>query len=244
MCNQRIERCQSAEGDQQSGDLVQKVLVLSHTPCLSVPCSNDATPHFRRTGFGILCAGFLLSGQIMRRVALAVLLAVLAAAPAHAGAKLLSYGIFSGKQVSCDLPNGPIMNCQMAGVTHLTTATNIPGALGVMFGFNYSLDTGPGAVRTTIIFPPAGLHNPRFPAAHSFATTDNCNGADCLLSYAFDFPWEVVPGVWTFQVWQDGHVVLEKKFNVYLPDQKKGKPGKGKLVASALPVISPGKMPS
>jgi hypothetical protein len=167
----------------------------------------------------------------MRRAFLALL--VLLAASAPACGQIVDYGMYAVTAKACH-PTGALLYCEIADATHLVTATNIPGKLGVTFGFNYALDSGGTPVRLVVIFPPAGLHNPRFPVAHDFKTDQTCSG-QCFSCYSFQFPWEIVPGIWTFQVWANGQVVAQKQFNVYLPDKGKGKPGKGKLVASAMP---------
>jgi hypothetical protein len=168
-----------------------------------------------------------------RIAALAIPLALLASAPAQAGAKLLDYGMYATSgETNCDF-SAPIGYCALLSINHVATATDIPGALGVSFGIHYALDAGPSPIRSVLFFPPAGLKNPRFPAAaHSYARDENCDGSDCYDLYALDFPWEVVEGIWTFQIWSNGSLVLEKKFRVVLPNKKKPKKGEGRTVAS------------
>ena len=154
--------------------------------------------------------------------------AVLAAPPASAGAHILDYGLYSVQSYGCD--NAIIANCQEANIVHLATVTDVPGALGVTFGFHYMRDAASsGDMQLVSVFPPAGLHNPAFPHAipsysHSVACTI---GYACHWGYTFDFPWEIVPGIWTMQVWENGTPLFQKKFNVILPNKKKGKPAKG-----------------
>jgi hypothetical protein len=155
------------------------------------------------------------------RVLLAALATfLLAAMPAHAGAKLIDYGTYkTAGETNCDFSR-PIGNCDLSFVAHAATTTVVPGAIGVSFGLRYAVD-GPTKVRHTVIFPPAGLKNPRFPnVVHNIANDTSCDGSLCSTLYTLDFPWEVVEGIWTFQVWADGHVILEKKLRVVLPKKK------------------------
>jgi hypothetical protein len=174
-------------------------------------------------------------GPFMRKwiVGFALLvLAPFAAVPARAGATLLDYGMYAGSENGCDFHQA-IGYCAMSGTHHLATATEIPGALGVTFGIHYALDTGRTPVRTIMVFPPAGLKNPRFPAAvHTYSHDEICDGSDCYDTYGLDFPWEIVPGIWSFQVWANGQMVLEKRFKVVLPDTKPEKKERGPKVAA------------
>jgi hypothetical protein len=165
--------------------------------------------------------------------AVAILVTLSAAGPAFAGARLLDYGMYAtGGETNCDF-SAPIGYCALRSIDHLATATDIPGALGVSFGIHYALDGGSGAIRSVLFFPPSGLKNPRFPAvAHSYIHDESCDGTDCYDLYALDFPWEVVEGTWTFQIWSNGSLVLEKKFRVVLPNRTKPKKAEGRPVAS------------
>ena len=174
-------------------------------------------------------------GPFMRRWIIGFVLLVLApfaAAPAQAGATLLDYGMYAGSEASCDFSRA-IGYCLMNGTHQIATTTEIPGALGVTFGIHYALDTGRTPVRTIMVFPPAGLKNPLYPApVHTFQHDEICDGTDCYDTYGFDFPWEIVPGIWSFQVWANGQMVLEKRFNVVLPDKKPGKKERGPKIAA------------
>lgn len=163
-----------------------------------------------------------------------LLLAPFTALPAQAGATLLDYGMYArGSLHDCDF-HLAIGHCDLSGIDHVATASEIPGALGVTFGIHFALDTGRTPVRIIMVFPPAGLKNPQFPApAHSFSHDEICGGPDCYDTYSFDFPWEVVPGIWSFQIWANGQMVLEKRFKVVLPDKKPGEKERGPKVAAA-----------
>jgi hypothetical protein len=43
-------------------------------------------------------------------------------------------------------------------------------------------------------------------------------GALCLLGYGFDNAWEIVPGVWTEQIWYQDRMLAERSFTVSKPE--------------------------
>jgi Domain of unknown function (DUF3859) len=43
-------------------------------------------------------------------------------------------------------------------------------------------------------------------------------GAICLLGYGFDNAWEIVPGVWTEQIWYQDRMLAERTFTVSKPE--------------------------
>ena len=44
-------------------------------------------------------------------------------------------------------------------------------------------------------------------------------GALCLLGYGFDNAWEIVPGVWTEQIWYQDRMLAERTFTVSKPER-------------------------
>ena len=109
------------------------------------------------------------------------------------------------------------------------TATNIvliqptaglSGKVGTQFGYRYTVD-GPVAGDTVQLklvtrFPPTGVRNP------ATGTTTFMNqrmvrgvvGASSWTGYSLDDPWEVVPGVWTFEVWYNDKKLISQNFTV------------------------------
>jgi hypothetical protein len=39
-------------------------------------------------------------------------------------------------------------------------------------------------------------------------------GAQLHRDYTFEHDWELLPGVWTFQIWYQGRLLAEEKFTV------------------------------
>jgi hypothetical protein len=100
--------------------------------------------------------------------------------------------------------------------------TQIKGKLGLSFGILYKI-VGPakpikvpGEIR--IIFPKpmtdpkTGKSSDRFLMKKSYTPDEvTYNG------YAFDDEWEIIPGVWIFEVWVNGQKLVEKSFTVTIP---------------------------
>ncbi len=71
-------------------------------------------------------------------------------------------------------------------------------------------------LRSVWTIPEPGIVNPTNGTTYresvsEFATTI---GTDHLRGYAFEQPWEVVPGTWTLQIWQGDRKLLEKSFEI------------------------------
>ena len=111
---------------------------------------------------------------------------------------------------------GTVVNIDLVGVT-----TTIPAELEMEFGIRYLVEGGPeGAeVPVTIVmrFPQPGLKEPgkSKPTLENRQVTVGTVGyAGHYQSYGFDYPWEIVPGVWTFELWAEGRKMAEQKFNI------------------------------
>ena len=66
-------------------------------------------------------------------------------------------------------------------------------------------------------FPPQGIHNPNTGTtmyAAKIAFPNMKIGALCLLGYGFDKAWEIVPGVWSEQIWYQDHMLAERSLTV------------------------------
>ena len=110
---------------------------------------------------------------------------------------------------------GTVVNIDLVGETD-----TIPGELEMEFGIRYLVEGGPdgATVPVTVVlrFPKPGLKEPGKPAIMDFSQVSysTIGSADNYQSYGFDFPWEIVPGVWTFELWSEGRKMAEQKFNI------------------------------
>ena len=108
------------------------------------------------------------------------------------------------------------------GLVLAEQTTDIPGALGVRFGFYFVVVGQPvGAtvpMRIVIRFPEPGLIEPgKAPAKQVGISFDGTiNDAD-YREWLFEDFWEIVPGIWTFEFWHGDRKLREQRFRVILP---------------------------
>jgi hypothetical protein len=103
----------------------------------------------------------------------------------------------------------------------VTEGTDVPARVGTRFGIEFRVDGAPAGEGVTLYlaltFPPQGLRNPNTGAmlhGTRIAFPDVKIGALSLLGYGFDNAWEIVPGVWTEQIWYKDRMLTERTFTV------------------------------
>jgi hypothetical protein len=109
------------------------------------------------------------------------------------------------------------------GIKHLRTTRKVPGRIGVTFGFRYRTIGKPHAAVVpaveALLLPPGGTKSPvgRQPFTRDVSSTALSVGGEGRALMTFDEPWEIVPGIWTVQIWEGKRKLLEQSFEVYLP---------------------------
>ena len=99
----------------------------------------------------------------------------------------------------------------------------IPAKIGNLFGFRFKINGKPdGAVIKTkciTILPSTGLTHPETgETVYREVFFDEIKiGEMRIRGYSFDYEWELVPGVWTFQIWYQEQKLAERSFFVYDP---------------------------
>ncbi len=101
----------------------------------------------------------------------------------------------------------------------LQSTETICARLGVTFGFDFKIEGAPvGALLTleaVTRFPPPGMVNDK---GQYFQQNEYEGrvviGASSSRSFTFEEPWEMVPGIWTFEFHHRGRKVGEKSFEV------------------------------
>ena len=92
--------------------------------------------------------------------------------------------------------------------------------VGVSFGVRFRTIGHPQnarvGLRSVWKIPAPGIKNPKSGNVYrqsvvNFTTT---MGTAHLRGYSFEQPWEVVPGVWTLQIWQGDRKLLERSFTI------------------------------
>jgi hypothetical protein len=97
----------------------------------------------------------------------------------------------------------------------------VAAKVGTQFGIEFRVDGKPPGDSITLhlvlAFPPQGIRNPNTGDMMHNANITIPNvkiGALCLLGYGFDNAWEIVPGVWTEQIWYQSRMLAERTFTV------------------------------
>jgi uncharacterized protein DUF3859 len=163
----------------------------------------------------------------MRPIAFAFILSVgmLSAGLARAqnvtveGVAVSEYGLYASDPTGTAYDEKGIAHAQ-GNRPHLTATTHtVPLRPHVMFGFQYRINGAPAGaaipIREVVIFPPGGLHPPgRQPELQEADDAVARIGATQPLTWAFDDSWELVPGLWTLQVWSGDRKLVEQAFTV------------------------------
>ncbi len=162
------------------------------------------------------------------RIALALLLSLLAASGAYAQTPqidridVVEYGIYTTTATGEVSAPGTASGTRsiVTDVRHAATTRTVPAQKGAEFGFRYTVVGAPAGAIVPIhfvtIFPAPGLRNPATQQVKDRSEYDVnvAIGQTSFKSYGLDNDWEVVPGVWTMQIWYQGRKLAEQKFTV------------------------------
>jgi hypothetical protein len=154
------------------------------------------------------------------------LLLVLAAGTAQAGeqveVEILAHGIFRADIVEKKQDSSGVLHNVVENICHIHTTRTVPARIGLHFGLRYKV-TGPVTgerivLRKTVVYP--RVLTPPAERSASFVTSllDFPVGTISYTDYAFEQPWEQVPGTWTFQFFDGGRKLAEFSFTVVEDD--------------------------
>lgn len=142
------------------------------------------------------------------------------ATPVVTGADILDHGIYSNTPVSTLKDPGSPTSQVLKQTSKLINETQIiPAKVGTTFGFRFVIHGNPKGQRTNLrsvfSFPPmtnatTGQTYTRFEANISVPLEDK----DAAMYYDLTHPWEVVPGKWTFQIFDNDKKLLEEDFSL------------------------------
>ena len=108
-------------------------------------------------------------------------------------------------------------------IRQVQATTKIPARTCISFGFEYTIAGTPVGTEVPIKmitkFPSQGLFNPqnRKTTYQNEMLITRTIGNVHLRSYTFDKEWELIPGVWTFQLWYKDQKLAEQSFTVVVP---------------------------
>lgn len=166
----------------------------------------------------------------MRRAFIALLLlaavpSVSAQAPRIEGIDLVDYGIYDATFTRRIEDSGSVGGSR-SGVTTIKLrerTSTIQAQKGLQFGVRFFVvgepKNAPVPLRFVTRFPPQGVRDATTGITsyrNEHVRTAKVGGAD-FSGYSFDYDWEMVPGVWTFEVWHGGRKWVEQSFTVAKP---------------------------
>jgi hypothetical protein len=116
---------------------------------------------------------------------------------------------------------------QNAEGARFTEQTNrIPATPGVQFGFRYKItgvtEQGTVEFKKVVAHPP--IKNQKGEVERQYSTIETLPTKNGYVSegsgYSLDRPEELVPGVWTFELWYHEEKVVSQTFTVYTPTKR------------------------
>jgi Domain of unknown function (DUF3859) len=143
--------------------------------------------------------------------------------------RLLQVGIMakSGPVVKYETPETSTgFSRRNLGPTSLVTPTNrIPAVLGITFGFYYEVtnlaDTPGKPVEFfhTVVHPPMNVPGRGISKGFTSSTKRLVRGRRAVMgyTYTFDYPYELLPGLWEIQIAVLGKTVVRQSFMVVPP---------------------------
>jgi hypothetical protein len=143
-------------------------------------------------------------------------------------AEILWTGIFRARVIgTVEQPNTAIgVTNLFDNVERLEMTTTVPARLGVSFGLEYRLAgelSGGQALITVVVIPPkAGLLNPATQKRvyrETWRASPIAVGSSAIIGYRLEKDWEVLPGLWKFEIWHRERKLGEQTFCLVQEDR-------------------------
>jgi hypothetical protein len=171
---------------------------------------------------------FTLRCSSMRKFAIALLVLGLASlalaqsqAPQAASIEIIDYGIFtldlvpSNSTSAAGVAHNGVRNVRLAAQT-----TRIPLQKDVRFGYHFRLNGSPVGAKVNVkfvtVYPAPGMQMPGSgsPILRDESTRTYTLGSTYIDGYVLNHDWELIPGKWTFEVWQDNRELGSQSFDL------------------------------
>ena len=139
------------------------------------------------------------------------------------GVEIVAYGLFRADIVEKKPDAEGVFHNVVDNICHIATTRTVPARNGLHFGLRYRVTgplTGARVVLTKRIVYPKTMTPPppERPISMVSSLLDFPVGAISYTDYAFEHPWELVPGTWTFQFFEGGRKLAEFDFTVVEDD--------------------------
>jgi len=185
-----------------------------------------------------------MSESAIRLIAAVAALIIMSIGLAHAQTvqkvEIYEFGTYTaGPEIQIGFTRQGLRQCVVDYIDLVQATDTIIARIGAEFGFRFRvIGKAHGTpVRVTVVtrFPPPGLLAPD--GTVPFLVDDESwavnVGENSFLSWPFERRSDLVPGIWTFEIWIDGRKYAEQKFNIILPPianrQSPALPGSGKV---------------
>lgn len=153
-----------------------------------------------------------------------LLFSTLASTPTQAndiqGVHIVDYGIFSGKVTSANHAN-KTAGKKLIHAALLKRTEGIPAKVGTEFGIEYVVIGTDSSKQVKLDFRMTlpTVFNPKERTSYNEFTWSKeiLTNQKNYSGYGFDHTWELVPGLWTIEIWHAGEKVAKKMFAVYEP---------------------------
>ncbi len=164
----------------------------------------------------------------MKRMTMLVVLALVGVLPVYGApdiqiqaAEVVGFGIFEAASTRSyrGYSGSLVPSDSVAGVQFVKYTEQIPAVLGTNFGFQYIINSRPRGrkvdVTLVIRVPGEGMQRPNGKIYKEFKYKQEVMlGNESLHGYGFDESWEIVPGIWEFEVWFQKALIVRRKFDV------------------------------
>jgi uncharacterized protein DUF3859 len=165
---------------------------------------------------------------MIRLIVAAIALIIMSIGFAHAetvrNIEIYEHGIYDSPEgVDVGLSRQGVVNAELDHIELLQSTRTVVAGIGVQFGFRFRIigepDGAPVPITITMKFPEPGitaLDSPRRFVDDDFSYVQAVNSED-FYTFTFDRAEEMVPGLWTFEVWVGDRKFGEETFIVILP---------------------------
>ncbi len=129
-------------------------------------------------------------------------------------------GLYQAEGVSPTIQPDGVAAQEIANVRLLKSTTTVPAKPGLRFGVSYRAKGAPTGTtmefKRRMHFPaPGAIIAPgTSPLPHSDVTIRCEVGVNCMTGFGFDHPWELMPGLWTIEIWSGANKLVEQRFTV------------------------------
>lgn len=172
---------------------------------------------------GFTCAFFLTSGKKDAEASVRQKDTTEAATASEWTVKMLNFGTYKkdSKAGTAESITPYGRTVVVYNKSLLKQTTEVPGRLGVMFGFSYSVQGPDLSLKTMFkVIPPKLLTDPAGKSSSIFEyPKDSIVGVSNFDTWLFEGEWEIAEGTWTLELWNGERKLLSKEFFVKIPKE-------------------------